>query len=67
MLWRRSLDAALLLPPSVDDPLTLAGTGAGIWDLLAVPTSTEDLVDAMAARYRALPSTVARRPQACPG
>ena len=35
VLWRRSLDAALVLPPSVDDPLTLAGTGAGLWDLLA--------------------------------
>ena len=51
VLWRRSLDAVLVLPPAVDDPLTLAGTGAGLWDLLAVPTSTDDLVDALAAQY----------------
>ncbi len=53
------MDAALVLPPSADDPLTLAGTGAGLWDLLAEPISTDDLVDALAARYGAAPSTVA--------
>ena len=47
-----------MLSPAVDDPLTLAGTGAGLWDLLAEPTSTDDLVDALAARYGAEPSTV---------
>ncbi len=59
VLWRRSLDAALVLPPAADDPLTLAGTGAVLWDLLVEPTSTDDLVAALAARYRAAPSTVA--------
>ena len=51
VLWRRSLDAAVVLPPAVDDPLTLAGAGAGLWDLLTVPTSTDDLVDALASQY----------------
>ena len=30
-----------------------------LWDLLAEPTSTDDLVAALAARYGAAPSTVA--------
>ena len=51
VLWRRSLDAVLVLSPGVDDPLTLAGAGTGLWDLLAAPTSTDDLVDALAAQY----------------
>ncbi len=50
-MWRRSLDAVLVLPPAIDEPLTLAGTGAALWDLLAVPTSTDGLVEALAARY----------------
>ena len=51
VLWRRSLDAVLVLPAAVDDPLSLGGTGAGLWDLLAVPTSTDELVDALAGQY----------------
>ena len=58
MLWRRSLDAVLVLPPAVDQPMTLAGTGAGLWDILAVPTSTDDLVGALAARHGAAPAVV---------
>lgn len=59
VFWRRSLDAALVLSPGVDEPLTLAGTGADLWDLLAQPTSTDDLVAALATRYGAEPSVVA--------
>ena len=59
VLWRRSLDAALVLSPALDDPLTMAGTGADLWDILAVPTSTDDLVAALAVRYGAAPSVVA--------
>jgi len=58
VLWRRSLEAALVLSPGIDEPLTLAGTGVDLWDLLAQPTSTDDLVAALAARYGAEPSVV---------
>ena len=39
--------------------MTLAGTGAQLWDLLAEPISTDDLVNTLAARYGAAPGTVA--------
>ena len=58
VLWRRSLEAALVLSPGVDEPLTLARTGADLWDLLAEPTPIDDLVAALAARYGAEPSVV---------
>ena len=51
MLWRRSLDAVLVLPPAVDQPMTLLGTGAGIWDILAVSTSTDELVGSLAGSF----------------
>ena len=53
VLWRRSLDAVLVLGPGADGPLTLAGTGTELWDRLAVPTTREDLVGALAARHEA--------------
>lgn len=51
VLWRRSLDAVLVLPPGADEPLTLAGTGAALWDLLEEPASTDELVVALADGY----------------
>ena len=59
MLWRRSLDAVLLLPAGSPEPLTLAGTGADLWDLLATPASTTELVAELAGRYAADPAVVA--------
>ena len=58
VLWRRSLDAVLVLPPAADEPLTLAGTGAALWDLLEAPASTDELVVALADRYGVEPATV---------
>jgi hypothetical protein len=59
VLWRRSLDAVLVLGPRGDGPLTLAGTATELWDLLAAPTTVEDLVSSLAARHDADPTVVA--------
>lgn len=57
-LWRRSLDAVVLMPPGAAEPLTLVGTGAALWDLLEAPSSTDALVAALADRFGADPGTV---------
>jgi hypothetical protein len=53
VLWRRSLDAVLVLPPGTAEPLTLAGTGPEVWGLLAEPISMSHLVGELATRYEA--------------
>jgi hypothetical protein len=59
VLWRRSLDAVILLPVGADDPVTLPGTGASVWDLLEEPASLAELVTTLAEAYdHADPSAV---------
>ena len=59
LLWRRSLDAVLVLAPGTTEPLTLAGTGPEVWDLLESPVALPDLTADLAARHDADPSVVA--------
>ena len=49
--WRRSLYAVLCLPPGVSEPVTLAGSGPEIWDLLERPCSLDDLASELARRH----------------
>ncbi len=58
VLWRRSLDAVILLPVGVDDPMTLPGTGASVWDLLEEPASLAELVAILADAYEEDPTVV---------
>ena len=51
VVWRRSLDAVLVLPAGAEEPVTLAGSGPELWELLATPTSMADLASAIAERY----------------
>ena len=51
VLWRRWLDAVVLLTPSADDVLTLAGTGPEVWELLAEWRTVADLVEILAAAH----------------
>jgi hypothetical protein len=51
VLWRRSLDAVLLLPTTRREPVTLTGTGPEVWELLAHPASVADLVRDLAHGY----------------
>ena len=60
VLWRRSLDSVVLLPVGADEPVSLPGTGAAVWDLLAEPATLPELVDALADVYGGDPSTIAR-------
>ena len=58
VLWRRSLDAVVLMPAGADDVLTLAGTGPAVWELLAEWRTYDDLVEHLAAAYGATPEAV---------
>ena len=51
VLWRRSLDAVLVLPVGASEPLIFAGSGPELWELLAVPTSMADLASTLAERH----------------
>jgi Coenzyme PQQ synthesis protein D (PqqD) len=57
--WRRSLDAVLFLPPSASEPVTLAGTGPEVWDLLQDPHSLGALAAELATRHETDPEVVA--------
>jgi hypothetical protein len=58
-LWRRSLDAVIVFPVGADDPVTVSGSGAVVWDLLAEPATLDDLVDALVEVYDADRATIA--------
>jgi hypothetical protein len=53
VLWRRSLDAVLVLPRGTVELLTLFGSGPDVWDLLAKPISMPHLVRELAIRHDA--------------
>ena len=58
VLWRRSLDAVILLPPGADDPITLLGTGIELWELLVEPGTVTQLATVLARAHTADPATV---------
>ena len=58
VLWRRSLDAVVLLPAGAEDVLTLAGTGPAVWELLAEWRTYDDLVENLARAFGATPDAV---------
>lgn len=60
VLWRRSLDAVVLLPPGAPDVITLAGTGPAMWQLLAEWRSEDELAEVLAAAYGSTADVVAR-------
>jgi hypothetical protein len=58
VLWRRSLDAVVLLPVAADDVVTVAGTGIDIWNLLDTWRTVDSLVHMLSAEYGADPTVV---------
>jgi Coenzyme PQQ synthesis protein D (PqqD) len=58
--WRRSLDAALCLPPGAPEPVTLAGTGPEVWNLLERPCALGELAAELAQRHGIHAQIVAR-------
>ena len=50
-LWRRTLGGVVVLPVDLPAPLELRGPAAGIWELLALPMTVRELLDAIATTY----------------
>jgi hypothetical protein len=59
VLWRRSLDAVVVLPAGAEEPVTLGGTGVAVWELLDTWRSVQALTELLAPRYGADPAVVA--------
>jgi hypothetical protein len=57
-LWRRSLDAVVVLPAGADEPVTLGGTGPAVWELLAEWRTVESMVEVLAEAFGAAPQVV---------
>jgi hypothetical protein len=51
VLWRRAVDAVVLLPVGADDPVLLPGTGAAVWELLEQPATLDELLAALREVY----------------
>jgi hypothetical protein len=58
VLWRRSLDAVVLLPLGAEDVITLAGTGVAVWELLDTWRTVDALTELLSLEYHAEPATV---------
>ena len=56
--WRRSIDAVVLQAAGADEPVTLPGTAAAVWDLLAEPGTLAVLVATLADAYGTDPSVI---------
>jgi hypothetical protein len=59
VLWRRSLDAVVLLPAGADDVITVGGTGVDTWELLDTWRTIDALAELLGDRYGASPGVVA--------
>jgi Coenzyme PQQ synthesis protein D (PqqD) len=59
VLWRRSLDAVVLLPVDAEQPITVAGTGVEVWELLDTWRTVDGIAELLAGRYDAEPERVA--------
>jgi hypothetical protein len=51
VLWRRSLDAVILLAEDAEEPVNLVGTGPDVWELLAEPRTLDALVAVLVTMY----------------
>jgi hypothetical protein len=58
VLWRRSLQAVVLLPAGADETYTMGGTGTALWELLAEWRTVDDLVAVLAEAFGAEPRLV---------
>lgn len=67
VLWRRTLQTVLLLPPDRDDVVTVGGPGGAVWELLDTWRTVDALVELLAPRYDADPAEIARDVEALLG
>ena len=49
----------VVLAPGAEEPVTIAGSGGVVWDLLARPRTTEELVRELSQRFSTDPATLA--------
>ena len=56
--WRATPLGVVLLPAGRADPVTVAGSAAAVWEMLAEPITRVDLADRLADRYGVAPATV---------
>jgi len=59
-LWRTGDFGVVVLGTQHVDPVTLAGSGVVIWDVLERPHRRGELLDALASRFGADPGEIAR-------
>lgn len=59
-LWRSGDFGVVVLPEHADDPVTLAGSGALLWELLAQPRPLPDVAEELAGLYGAPVAVVMR-------
>lgn len=59
VLWRRTMRGVALLPPGSEPPLTLTGSGAQLWEVVAEPRTLTETADILAERHGADPAVVA--------
>ncbi len=61
VLWRMLLETVVLLRPEGDaPPLTISGSGAVVWELLAEPITLEQLSGELASCYTVSPDVISR-------
>lgn len=56
--WRITAIGVVLLPAGQGDPVTVAGSAAAVWELLAEPITGAELVDRLAERFGEEPAVV---------
>ena len=56
--WRYSLGGVVVLAPGAEDPVTIAGSGGAVWELLARPRSTEELARELSERFSTDPANL---------
>ena len=49
-----------MLAPGAEEPITIAGSGTAVWELLDRPRTTEELVEELSRRYATDRATVRR-------
>jgi hypothetical protein len=60
VLWRRTTtEVVLLAPDGAGDVVALAGTGAELWEVLALPHRLDEMAAELGRRHGADPSVVA--------
>ncbi len=64
VLWRRTTDHVVLLPPDEAAPMVLGGAAGLLWDLLEEPTTVDEATDVISSASAADATIVGRELEA---